>query len=167
MDATRRRRDDGGPPDGGTAMQRLRIPFLLAALLAMLAALPAQAERSVRSGDIVVHFNAMPSTQLTADVARQYGITRSSTRALVNISVREGAPGADRALRASVRLVATNLNGQRQDLRAREVREGDAVYYLAEAKIMGQDTLDFELEVTPEGATAPIRASFRQEFFAQ
>lgn len=148
-------------------MKRLRIPFFMAFMLALAAALPAQAERSVRSGDIVVHFNAMPSVQLTAEVARQYGITRSATRALVNISVREGIPGADRALRAEVKLVATNLNGQRQDLRAREVRESDAVYYLAEAKIMDQDTLDFVLEVTPEGATAPITASFRQEFFAQ
>jgi len=25
----------------------------------------------------------------------------------------------------------------------------------------------FEREVTPEGASAPIKASFRQEFFAQ
>lgn len=148
-------------------MQRLRIPSLLGFALALLAALPAQAERSVRSGDIVVHFNAMPSTQLTPEVARQYAVTRSATRALVNISVREGTPGADRALRASVKLVATNLNGQRQDLRAREVREGDAVYYLAEARIMARDTLDFELEVTPEGSTTPIRTNFRQEFFAQ
>jgi len=148
-------------------MRRLRIPLLMGFALALLAALPVQAERSVRSGEIVVHFNAMPSTQLTAEVARQYAVTRSATRALVNISVREGTPGADRALRASVKLVATNLNGQRQDLRAREVREGDAVYYLAEARIMARDTLDFELEVTPEGSTTPIRTSFRQEFFPQ
>ena len=139
--------------------------FALLLLLAI--ALPAWADNSTRAGGYVVHHNALPTTQLTPDVARQYGITRSANRALVNISVRQGEPGSDRAVPAQVSLVATNLSGQRLDLRAREVREGDAVYYLAEARIVGTDTLVFELEVTPEGATAPIKASFRQDFFAQ
>ena len=30
---------------------------------------------------------------------------------------------------------------------------------VAEARVTGNDTLSFELEVTPEGATAPIKAS--------
>lgn len=136
-------------------------------LFALALALPALADNATRAGDFTVHHNAVPTTSLTPDVARQYGITRSANRALVNISVRQGEPGADRAVQATVKLVATNLNGQRLDLRAREVREGDAVYYLAEVRITGNDTLSFELEVTPEGATAPIKASFRQEFFAQ
>lgn len=136
-------------------------------LFALVLALPALADNSTRAGDFTVHHNAVPTTSLTPDVARQYGITRSANRALVNISVRQGEPGADRAVKATVKLVATNLNGQRLDLQAREVREGEAVYYLAEARVTGNDTLSFELEVTPEGATAPIKASFRQEFFAQ
>ena len=142
-----------------------RIIVLL--LLALAWALPALADNATRASGYVVHHNAVPTTSLTADVARQYGITRSANRTLVNISVRQGEPGADRAMQAKVSLVATNLNGQRQDLRTREVREGEAVYYLAEARITGNDTLVFELEVTPEGATAPIKASFRQEYFAQ
>ena len=145
----------------------LSTTIFLLLLLALVFALPALADNSTRAGDITVHHNAVPTTSLTPDVARQYGITRSANRALVNISVRQGEPGADRAVQATVKLVATNLNGQRLDLRAREVREGDAVYYLAEARITGNDTLVFDLEVTPEGATAPIKASFRQEFFAQ
>lgn len=148
-------------------MRRSLVTTIALALLAMALALPAFADNSTRADGFVVHHNAVPSTSLTPDVARQYGITRSANRALVNISVRQGEPGADRAVQSTVKLVATNLNGQRQDLRAREVREGDAVYYLAEARITGNDTLNFELEVTPEGAAAPIKASFRQEFFAQ
>lgn len=136
-------------------------------LFALALARPALADNSTRAGEFTVHHNAVPTTSLTPDVARQYGITRSANRALVNISVRQGEPGADRAVQAKVTLVATNLNGQRLELRAREVREGDAVYYLAEARVTGNDTLDFELEVVPAGSTAPIKASFRQEFFAQ
>lgn len=148
-------------------MHRSLVRALLITVFALLLALPVLADNATRAGGVVVHHNAVPTTSLTPDVARQYGITRSANRALVNISVRQGEPGADRAVQAQVKLVATNLNGQRQDLRAREVREGDAVYYLAEARITGNDTLVFELEVTPEGASAPIKASFRQEFFAQ
>ncbi|MBP6627343.1 MAG: DUF4426 domain-containing protein [Arenimonas sp.] len=139
----------------------------IALALGLALALPAAAENSVRSGQTVVHYNAVPTTSLTPDIARQYGITRSANRALVNIAVREGALGADRAVPAKVTIAATNLSGQRSDLRVREVREGDAVYYLAEARIAGNDTLAFEVEATPEGATAPIRVEFRQEFFAQ
>ena len=148
-------------------MRRSPSTTIFLMVFALVLALPALADNATRAGGFTVHHNAVPTTSLTPDVARQYGNTRSANRALVNISVRQGAPGADRAVQAAVKLVATNLNGQRLDLRAREVREGDAVYYLAEARITGNDTLVFELEVMPEGATAPIKASFRQEFFAQ
>lgn len=145
-----------------------RSHFLLFSILVsgLLFALPALGQNSVRSGELVVHYNAVPTTSLTAEVARQYGITRSANRALVNVSVRRGAPGADQAVPATVRVAATNLNGQRSELRVREVREGEAIYYLAEARVQGQETLNFEVEVSTEGA-APIKASFRQEFFPQ
>jgi hypothetical protein len=145
-----------------------RSHFLMFSILVsgLLFALPALGQNSVRSGELVVHYNAVPTTSLTADVARQYGITRSANRALVNVSVRRGEPGADQAVPASVTVAATNLNGQRSELRVREVREGEAIYYLAEARIQGQETLSFEVQVSTEGA-APIKASFRQEFFPQ
>ena len=103
-------------------------PTFLSFLAVLLLALAAPvAANSMRVGDITVHFNAVPTTSLTAEVARSYGVTRSANRALVNIAVRQGEPGADRALAATVRLVAVNEAGQRNDLRAREVREGDAI----------------------------------------
>mgnify|MGYP002780680886 CR=1 FL=1 len=137
------------------------------ALFALLVAAPALAENSLRAGDITVHFNALPTTTLAPEVARANGITRSANRALVNIAVRQGEPGADRAVTARVTVTATNLAGQRSELRMREVREGDAIYYLGEARVAGNDTLSFELTVTPEGAERPIRTVFRQEFFGQ
>lgn len=147
-------------------MRRSRFLLFSSLLSGLLLALPALAQNSVRSGELVVHYNAVPTTSLTADVARQYGITRSANRALVNVSVRRGEPGADQAVPATVRVAATNLNGQRSELRVREVREGEAIYYLAEARIQGQETLNFEVEVAAEGVT-PIKASFRREFFPQ
>ncbi|GAB2495713.1 DUF4426 domain-containing protein [Arenimonas alkanexedens] len=137
------------------------------ALLALFSALPALAENSLRAGDITVHYNALPTTSLSPDIARSNGITRSANRALVNIAVRKGEPGADRALAAEVTVAATNPSGQRVNLRMREVREGEAIYYLGEARTSGIETLTFDVAVTPEGATTPIRVQFRQEFFGQ
>lgn len=141
--------------------------FLAAALFALAAALPAAGAGFMRTGDLRVHFNALPTTELTPEVARQYGVTRSANRALVNVSIRRGEPGADVAVAAEVTVSATNLAGQRQDVRMREVRDGDALYYLGEARVSGQDTLTFDLSVRVGGEAEPMRALFRQEFFPQ
>ncbi|PIQ36328.1 MAG: hypothetical protein COW59_13125 [Lysobacterales bacterium CG17_big_fil_post_rev_8_21_14_2_50_64_11] len=144
--------------------------FVRIAALSLLAfaAMPsanAQHQSMVQTGDITVHYNALPTTNITADVAHQYGITRSASRALLNVAVRKGVPGEDKAVPAVVTAAATNLNGQRQELRMREVREGEAVYYLGETRIADKETLTFEITITAEGANSPLRASFQQQFF--
>lgn len=141
--------------------------LIVAVTLALAAALPAAGAGFMRTGDLRVHFNALPTTELTPEVARQYGVTRSSNRALVNVSIRRGEQGADVAVAAEVTVAATNLAGQRQDVRMREVRDGEALYYLGEARVAGQDTLTFDLTVRVEGQAEPLRAIFRQDFFPQ
>ncbi|WP_374604925.1 DUF4426 domain-containing protein [Arenimonas sp.] len=143
----------------------MRMKTWIAAALLFALSLPAGAG-SMRVGELRVYFNALPSTELTPEVARQYGITRSANRALLNVSVRRGEPGADVAVPARVRAVATNLAGQRNTIAMREVRDGEALYYLGQAQVSGQDTLTFELEVTIQGQ-APMSAVFKQEFFPQ
>lgn len=148
---------------------RKRVITLLQLAVTLLATLPltALAQNAVRHGELTVHYNALPTTDLDADVARQYGITRSSGRALLNVTVRKGEPGSDRGVPAQITAAATNLNGQRQQLNMREVREGDAIYYIGEARVADKDTLSFEIEVSTQGSDAPIRASFQQTFFAR
>lgn len=120
---------------------------------------------STASNGYTVHYNAMPSTQLTPEIATRYGITRSSNRALLNVSVMKG-PRASEAVAVPARIEATAINpaGQRQALNLREVRDRGAIYYLGDARIEERDELVFELVVTPEGG-APINARYRQEFW--
>lgn len=126
-------------------------------------ALPATAGE-LTVGDVTLHFSALPTTTLTPEVASQYGITRSTSRALLNVAVRRALEGGgDAAIVADVRAAATNLNGQRQEIRLREVREGEAIYYLGEARIGDQETLTFEIEATVDGR--PMQARFQQQFF--
>lgn len=165
--------------------RRLAHPFGAFAVLAVLAVGPAAAavttpsaappakpsltlssgQNSTQSGDYTVHYNAMPSTQLSPEIATRHGITRSANRAFINVSVMKGARAAEAvAVPATVEAAATNLNGQRQALRLREVRDRGAIYYLGEARIDARDTLDFEIAVTPEGGST-INARYRQEFW--
>lgn len=119
----------------------------------------ASADSLERNG-VEVHYSAVPSVSLAPQVAKQYAITCSFNRALLNIAVLR--PGV--AVKAVVTDSVTNFTGQRQDLAVREVREREAIYYLSEPRIADRQTLDFALPVTPEGG-ASIDVTFRQDFF--
>lgn len=143
----------------------MRFMLRFALITALALAMPAAANL-LRSGDLRVHYSAVPTTSLAPEVARQYGITRSANRVLLNVAVRRGEPGADEAVAAKVQASATNLAGQRLELRMREVRDGEALYYLGEARVTGQDTLRFDITVGVDGQ-APMHVDFSQEFFPQ
>lgn len=143
----------------------MRIATTLPALLLTIALSPAQAE-SVRSGEYTLHYSAMPSTMITPEVARAAGITRSSSRALLNVAVRRDSDdGLGEPVPAVVTANVRNPVGQLQTPRMREVREADAIYYLGEARFSDRDTLDFEIEATVQGEPRPIRVRFSQQFF--
>lgn len=138
--------------------------LLLALALAVLVS-PAQADE-VTVGDITLHYSALPTTNLTPEVARQYGITRSASRGLLNLALlRRADDGSSQAVTARISAAATNENGQRQDLRLREVREGEAIYYLAEVRVADRETMTFDVSADVDGQ--PVQARFRQQFFAR
>jgi hypothetical protein len=126
--------------------------------------LMAWGQGQLKRGEYTVHYSALPTLMLTPEVARSSGVTRSASRALLTISVQHEGVGASAAVVAEVSAAATNLNGQRQDVPMREVREGEAIYYLGEPRIDDGGRLDFEIDVTPLGADAPIRVTFDQRF---
>lgn len=150
----------------------MRTVILAVAVAASLAALAwsgaARAQNMIEAGDYVVHFNAIPSTDIPPEVARRHGITRSGARGLINVSVqRKGDLGIVDAkpVAADVTAAVTNLNGQRQDVNLREVRDGDAIYYLGTFRGSDGDTYRIELSMQPADAAQPIRASLTHEFF--
>jgi hypothetical protein len=147
-------------------MKSLIAPVL--AFACLLAAGAAAAQNSQRSGEYIVHYNAIPTTTLKPEVARQYGVTRSASRALLNIAVqRQTEAPLPVAITARVTASASLLTGQRQGIPLREVRDGEAIYYLGEARVNHEERLDFEIEVLPEGSTEPIRIRFSQTFFTR
>lgn len=117
-------------------------------------------------GDYIVHFNAQSTTMLPAEVARAFGIRRSSNRAMLNISVlRKGESGGDSPVDAEVEVSAINLLGQEKAVTVRELREGEAIYYIGELAIANEEIVTFNISVRPAGADAPYELSFRQQFY--
>ena len=117
-------------------------------------------------GDHVVHFNAQSTTMLPAEVARAFGIRRSDKRAMLNITVlRRGEADDGTPVTAVVEVEATNLLQQEKSISMRELREGDAIYYIGELTIANEEIVTFNISVKPEGADAPHVFTFRQQFY--
>lgn len=142
----------------------MRLHRLLFAACLCLLPLAALAQGQIQRGEYTIYYSALPTTLLSPEVARSSGVTRSASRGLLNIAVLRDNAGVSSAVVAQVTAAATNLNGQRQDIRMREVREGEAIYYLGEPRVDDGGRLDFEIEVTPLGAETPIRIEFSQPF---
>lgn len=128
------------------------------------------AQQSREFNDYVVHYNALRTDLLPPQVAQGYGIQRSSSRALVNITVmKKGETGEDvDAVPAQIEVNAKNLTGQRRDVELREIRDGDgAIYYVGELPVHNLETYQFKLQILPEGETEPLLVDFRQQFYTE
>ncbi len=140
---------------------------LLCLVLAILP-LTLKAEQSRDFGDYTVHYSAFTTDILSPEVAKSYGIRRSSNRILLNISVLKKVMGTSgRPVRAAVRATATNLSAQLRELEMRELNEHGAIYYIGELKVEHRETLKFDLAITPEDAGDTFNFSFTQQFFVK
>jgi hypothetical protein len=114
----------------------------------------------------VVHYNVINTTFLSPEVARAYDVRRSSNRALANVAIMERGDSGMKPVTAAVTGQAVNLNQQARPLQFREIRDGDAIYHLAELPVRGGEVLDFRVRITVEGRPEPMEVNFRQAFFA-
>lgn len=141
---------------------------LLGLVCLCLAALGARAESSQDFGDYVVHFNALTTDLLPPKVATEYKIRRSGNHALLNVVVLRkvlGAPG--QPVPATVTGTARSLTGQQRELNLREIREPNAIYYIADFGVDNEELLHFLLDVRPEGESESYQVQFRQQFFTR
>lgn len=139
---------------------------LFTALLLLLAVSTASAENSTRENGYTIHHNAITTDMLSPEIAREYGLIRSRNRAMLNIAVIKDIPDSTgQPVRAEVRALTTNILGQQRKLRLREIREGDAVYYIADFLVRNEEKLNFHIDVKPEEMATWIPATFSQQFY--
>lgn len=87
------------------------------------------AEQVHRFAGHEVHYIIIPTTFLESEIAAQYDVARARNRALINVSILDANK---QAVTGAVSGSSSNLLGQTQYFGFRQVREGDAIYYLAE-----------------------------------
>ena len=137
-------------------MRRL---FLM--LFSLCLALPALAERKYSFDDLDVHYSAFNSSFLQPQIAEAAGLTRAKNQGVLNIAVLRKGVSTTATVSGQVR----NLMGQISNLSFRQVREGEAIYYLAQFPF-SEETLTFTINV--QSAGGPRNSfTFNQEFFAE
>lgn len=128
-----------------------------------------EAQQSQDFGNYVVHYNAINTNFIPAQVAKGYGIRRSSSRALLNITVLKkvvDTPGTP--VKASVKASGTNLTGQRREIDMREITESEeAIYYIGELPVHNLETYNFTVEIRPAGAADSLTLKFRHQFYTE
>lgn len=136
----------------------MRRPALL--LLALCLSLSATAvERMKKFADLDVHYSAFNSSFLQPEIASAAGIVRGRTQGVLSISVQKEGKAQPATVKAQVR----NLLGQIRTLSFREVREGEAIYYLSQFPF-DTETLYFKVDVQSGGG--PLNSfEFNQKFF--
>ncbi|MCO1334842.1 DUF4426 domain-containing protein [Microbulbifer sp. OS29] len=146
-------------------MKRILVAAASVVLLFLSIGAAAQQARTIKSytdfGDYRVVYSVFNSDFIQPEIAQQYQLVRAKDRAYVNVSVVKKEGGA-RGLSAEMSGTATNLIQQSRPLKFKEIREGDAVYYLAPLRFEDEETLTFNVEVTlPNGKSEKI--SFRRK----
>ncbi len=138
----------------------------ITALLISLLSLPTFAGQFKNMKDIEVHYVAFNSTFLTPKIARSYDIKRNGYLAIINISILDRASLGKPALEAKISGQARNLIGQIKKLTFREIKEGDAIYYLAELPVSHEETFTFDIDVK-SGNKGSGKLKFTQKFFVE
>jgi len=148
-------------------MKQFLITLLLLGALSF--SLTSEAQQAQDFGDYVVHYNALNTNLIPPQVAQGYGIQRSSSRALINITVLKkvmDTPGTPVA--ALVTANGTNLTGQAREIKIRKVEDSEgAIYYLGDFPVHNLETYRFTIEVAIEGEDEPLVVKFKQQFYTE
>ncbi len=129
-------------------------------LMSLCLSLPALAEQKQSYGDLDVHYSAFNSGFLQPEIAAATGLVRSKSQGVVNVAVLKAGTASSAKVSGTVK----NLLGQSSALSFKEVKEGKAIYYLAQFPFEQRETLRFTLNVTAADGV-PHSFDFNQEFF--
>lgn len=121
------------------------------------------AENMQKFDNLNVHYIAIGATFLTPEIAKAYGIERSRYNGLVNISVLDNTQKNTPAKTVTLLGNARNDVGQIKSLEFKEVKEGDAIYYLAQVNYTDEETIYFDLQIIDGDKKHNLK--FKQKFY--
>lgn len=140
----------------------------LLAVLALTASLCgiANAEQKETVGNFDIHYMALGSTFLTPSIAKSYGIKRSNYTGIINIAVLDISEANKPAVPVEITGVANNLLDARINLTFKEIREGDAIYYIAEVPYRDDQEINFNIAIK-YGNQLNTNLQFKQKFYVE
>jgi hypothetical protein len=139
--------------------------FIVLALL--LALVPTSWSASEQYGRFEVIYTVVNTTFVEPEVAARYQLVRARDRAFLNIAIREQlADGSNRAVSARLEGRSWDLF-QNDFLEFREIREGDAIYYIADFEFRDAEVRFFNLWLLPEGEQRSQQLKFHQKVYEQ
>jgi hypothetical protein len=127
---------------------------------------PATAQQFTRFGEVDVHYAVVNTSFLEPQVAAAYGITRGKRRAIVNISILEADSSPVPVARSAI------VSGRVRDLISApaldfmEIREQNAIYYIADFHILDKQLHRFEVDIQLDPNQPPYQLRFEQKVYA-
>lgn len=136
-----------------------KLLITMTASWALLFALSSHANE-VKVGEFKVVYNALPSTFLTPEIAKENNIERSRYNGLLNIVVlnKEGKPQP-----VNISGEGKTLIGNVRKLEFQTIREGDAIYYIAQYPYRNEDNVLFSITIQSPKQSGEF--SFRHTFY--
>jgi hypothetical protein len=122
------------------------------------------AQQAETFGPYELHYSVVNTTFLEPKTAATYGITRGDKRAILNLAVRENTANGSRGRTMQLQGTTWDLI-HRKPLEFKEIREGDAIYYIAEFTFINEEWLFFELDFQPEGSDQAYSFKFKQQLY--
>jgi hypothetical protein len=113
-----------------------------------------------------VNYIALSTMVLTPEVAKNYNIGRSKSKAFVNIAVlKTNTNAVSTPVEATIVLTAKNTYGQNKSVSLEKISENDgAIYYIGTFSVTSKETITFKAQVQPVNTTHLIEVKFTKEF---
>ena len=134
-----------------------------AALLALILLPLAAAAGETTAGAYTIRYNALTANFLPQSTTDKLGIESSLHQGVVNVTVLKGSGAAATSVPAEVAGKASTLTGARVPIRFQRVSDRGGESWIGSFKVPGNDTLRFDLEVTPQGGSA-TQVQFTHDF---
>ncbi|WP_076407881.1 DUF4426 domain-containing protein [Shewanella sp. UCD-KL12] len=124
------------------------------------------AEQKQKVGNFDIHYMALSSTFLTPSIAKSYGIKRSSYTGIINIAVLDTSQNGNPPVAVEISGIANNLLDARINLQFREIREGEAIYYIAEVPYRDDQEINFQVAIKHDNQLN-TQLKFKQKFYVE
>jgi hypothetical protein len=134
--------------------------FWLISLL-LLSSFFAHGEQKKVLGNWDVHYIVVNSTFFDPSVLKQYALQRSKYNAIINISALDSR--TTEAQDIAVSGTYQDLLGRKKELGFKQIKEGDAIYYLAQFRFDDMDTYRFEVKLQSGNRTETLK--FQQKLY--